>query len=93
MKLQFDWDEGKRRANLAKHGVDFLEAAAIFDNPTLEKLDDREDYGEERLVAIGRCRAEILRVVYTDREEVRRIISAQKATRRQREEYYRLVFS
>jgi uncharacterized DUF497 family protein len=89
-ELQFEWDEAKAAANLAKHGVSFLIAAAIFDNEILERIDDREDYGETRFVGLGRVDLEVFRVVYTWRaESVVRIISAPKAGKHEREIYYR----
>lgn len=60
----------------------------------LEKVDDREDYGELRFIALGRAEAEVYRVVYTWRGEgVVRAISAQKANKHERETYYREIFS
>ena len=50
MELAFEWDDEKARSNLAKHRVSFLTAAAIFANEILERIDDREDYGEIRLL-------------------------------------------
>ena len=49
MELEFEWDEEKARANLAKHRVSFLTAAEIFADAIIERIDDREDYGEIRL--------------------------------------------
>ncbi|MFZ4541968.1 MAG: BrnT family toxin [Rickettsiales bacterium] len=56
----FEWDETKRQANLAKHGVDFRLAALVFAGPTLEAPDEREDYGEDRTIALGRVGSDIL---------------------------------
>ncbi len=90
VELQFEWDETKARANLKKHRVSFLTAAEIFSSKMLERIDDRQDYGEERVVALGAADAEIYRVVFTWRGENHvRIISAQKASRHEREIYYR----
>lgn len=92
-ELKFEWDESKAARNLAKHGVSFLTAAAVFANEIVERIDDREDYGEVRFVALGRVDTTIYRVVYTWRSEgVIRIISAQKAANNEREIYYRQVF-
>ena len=89
-ELQFEWDEAKAAANLLKHGVSFLTAAAIFDNEMLERIDDREDYGEVRFIGLGRVELDVYRVVYSWRaENVVRIISAQKAGKHEREIYYR----
>ena len=90
MELEFEWDEDKATANLAKHRVSFLTAAEIFANEILERIDDREDYGEVRGIALGRVEAEVFRVVFTWRgDKLIRIISAQKASKDEREIYYR----
>jgi hypothetical protein len=52
-ELEFEWDEAKARINLEKHKVSFLTAAAIFLNERLERVDDREEYGELRWIAQG----------------------------------------
>jgi uncharacterized protein len=89
-ELEFEWDEDKAGANLTKHGVSFLTAAEAFANEMIEKIDDREDYGEVRFIALGRVNFDLYRVVYTWRNESPvRIISAQKASRHERELYYR----
>jgi len=60
----------------------------------IERIDDREDYGELRFIALGRVEADIYRVVYTWRGEgVVRIITAQKASRHEREIYFREIFT
>jgi uncharacterized protein len=53
--MDFEWDEAKRQDNVRKHGVDFDEAMVIFEGNIIDWIDDREDYGEERLVALGRA--------------------------------------
>ncbi len=74
--MDFEWDDGKRRQNLDEHGVDFIDAALIFLNPTLEAVDDRVDYGETRIRALGHVDDDYFLVVYTWRGERRRLISA-----------------
>ncbi len=92
-EFQFEWDAAKAEENLKKHGVSFLTAAAIFLNERLERIDDREDYGEARWIALGRVQTEVYRVVYTRRgENLARIINAQKASRHEEEIYYRATF-
>ena len=92
-ELEFEWDEAKARLNLKKHGVSFITAAATFRNARLERVDDRQDYGEVRWIALGRTETEVYRVVYTWTSENRiRIISAQKANHEERETYYRQKF-
>ncbi len=92
-ELEFEWDQAKAKSNLEKHGVSFLTAAAIFQNERLERVDDREDYGEVRWIALGRVDIEVYRVVYTWRaENLIRIISAQRANKDEEEIYYREIF-
>ncbi|HMK67708.1 MAG TPA: BrnT family toxin [Stellaceae bacterium] len=86
--MRYTWDAGKNRRNLRLHGVGFADAARIFDGPTLERVDDREDYGEIRVYAIGEVIGVIVTVIYTDRNhDERRIISAWKATPQERRAY------
>jgi uncharacterized DUF497 family protein len=90
--MQFNWDPAKRRRNLRDHHIDFEDAVAVFDGHTWERLDDC-DSAEERWVAIGLMQGIEVTVVYTDRlvddTTVRRIISARRATRHEREAFYR----
>jgi len=51
--MRFTWDPAKNAANVRRHGIAFEDAARIFDGPTVERIDDRFDYGEERTYAIG----------------------------------------
>ena len=52
--LNFEWDERKAQANLAKHKIDFGDALGVFLDPfRLETIDDREDYQETRFKVIG----------------------------------------
>lgn len=89
--MAFEWDEEKRSRNLEKHGVDFLDAAKIFTNPTLERRGDREDYGEERWIALGVHESRTFVVVYTWRSETRRIISAWRAGRDDQKAYDEII--
>jgi uncharacterized protein len=67
----------------------------IFENPTLEAIDDRADYGEVRYIAFGLSGETVLQVFYTWRGEniIIRIISARKANRYDAEKYYREIFA
>lgn len=84
----FEWDERKRAQNDTKHGVDFERAAAIFLGPVLERIDDRQDYGEERIIALGAFEGDVMVVTYTWRNGVRRLISAWQGGRKEYEQYY-----
>ena len=93
-ELSFEWDEEKNAANIKNHGIDFLDASLIFENPIIEAVDDREDYGEVRHIALGLSGDKVLNVVYTWRVgNVIRIISARRANRHDAEKYYREIFA
>ncbi len=49
--MRFDWDAAKNRTNIRDHGLAFADAEAVFEGPTWERWDDREDYDEDRWVA------------------------------------------
>ena len=89
MKLQFEWDEEKERINISKHGIDFETASHVFlDSNRMEYYDEAHSSVEEdRYITIGYV-AEVLTVVYTDRSNVMRIISARAATKKERDRYY-----
>jgi uncharacterized DUF497 family protein len=75
----FTWDEKKRKLNLAKHGIDFADAPAIFEGPLVTVEDTREDYGEARYVALGLLADIVVSLVYAERGDRVRIISIRKA--------------
>ena len=89
MNLKFTWNKSKAKKNYTKHGVGFDLAKSVFKDPfAIEFLDDRQDYGEERFVIIGRVDHHLLYVAYTERNEVIRIISARRATKHEQEAYF-----
>ena len=90
--MEFEWDENKRRSNIRDHGVDFPFATRIFRGPVLIELDDREDYGEDRMFALGEVDGTVYSVVYAERGDNIRIISAWKAEKHDRERYYQEVY-
>jgi uncharacterized protein len=88
MILRFEWNKSKAKDNEAKHGVSFELAKIVFKDPlAVEFLDDRQDYGEDRFVIIGKAERQILSVAYTERKDVIRIISARGATKHEEEAY------
>lgn len=90
MPLEFEWDDDKARANWRHHGVHFHHAMKAFrDLFAVERLDTRQDYGEERLHLLGMCDGVLLHVTYTERSERIRIISARRAERHEQDDYYR----
>lgn len=86
--MDFEWDEAKNRRNIEKHGIGFIRASKIFDGPVLEAVDDRTDYGELRIKSLGLLDGRLLlAVIHTDRNGVRRLISARVANRKERRRY------
>lgn len=85
-----DFDEAKDRENLRKHGLPLGAAELLFDGPFVEEEDRRRDYGETRFIATGPIPAlgdRIFIVIYTWRENIRRIISFRKANDREVRKY------
>ena len=86
---QFEWDDDKARANLARHKLSFEAARAVFEDvAAIDELDDRENYGEERFNRTGLTNGVLVTVCYTEREDRYRIISARRATKREHEAYF-----
>lgn len=90
--MRFTWDQQKNETNFLRRGFDFEFAILAFRGPILEREDKRRDYGERRMVALGVVEQDYLTVVYTDRlgsagDIERRIISARRSNRRERNAY------
>ena len=90
--MEFEWDEDKNQTNIAKHGIGFDTAQLIFDGPTVDWIDDRKDYGEERILSLGMIKdILVLVVVHTNRDGVTRLISARPAKRSERSLYEKAI--
>jgi uncharacterized DUF497 family protein len=91
MKPEFEWHDAKAEANWRNHGVSFELAKTVFSDPfAIERVDAREDYGEERFVIIGMAEGQVLLfVAYTERHQRIRIISARRVTQYEQEDYFR----
>lgn len=94
--IRFEWDEGKNNANQRKHGISFEEATEIFDDPLFLLVEDRRKDAEVRWHAFGATSdGLVMMVVHTAIEEqegetpmdIIRIISARRATRKERRTY------
>jgi uncharacterized DUF497 family protein len=85
--MEFEWDPAKHERNLRTRGIGFYEALLIFDGEMIEWPDARTDYGEARMNAIGEANGKVLRVTYTVRGQVVRIITAWKANQRDRQRW------
>lgn len=78
--MNFEWDENKNEANIAKHGLNFADASRIFHLPLRISLDERENYGEDRWIGLGILDGRVVVIVYTEPDEQTiRIISLRKA--------------
>jgi uncharacterized DUF497 family protein len=85
---RFDWDPAKKASNVRKHGITFEEATEVFDDPRRIEWpasDPADD--EERFTTVGLVRMRILAIVYTERGQLIRVISARKASRDERRRY------
>ena len=85
----FEWDEHKRHSNLEKHGLDFLDAYAVFEAPHVVVP---SSYGgrEDRFLAIGIFEGRAVTVVYTTRSEAARVISFRRARHEEKQKYQEL---
>jgi uncharacterized DUF497 family protein len=89
--MSYEWDEQKRQINVKKHGVDFIDVPEIFDGDIVTLPDERFDYGETRFIVIGIMKSQVVVVVYTERGDNIRIISARKATKNEQIYYFQQI--
>lgn len=85
--MEFEWDELKRQANLAHHGIDFERAKEIWQGEVLEVPSPQTRHSEERFLATGTTEGRFITVVFTWRGTSRRIISARRARKNEQENY------
>ena len=86
--MKFEWDEEKNDINKLKHHISFETAAYVFDDPNyIEMYDFEHSIDEDRYIAIG-CVKDVLFVVFTERKDAVRLISARLATEPERRLYY-----
>lgn len=83
--MHFEWDLSKSRRNFEARGFGFDAAALIFEGPVIEWCDVRDTWGEARVLALGVLDGVVIAVIYTDRGNVRRIISARRARKKEME--------
>jgi uncharacterized DUF497 family protein len=89
--VKFTWDEPKRLTNLAKHGLDFADAAKVFAGPMVLFADDRFDYREQRMIGVGLLDDLVVLIVHVERDDTIRIISMRKADGSETDLYYQNV--
>lgn len=86
--LEFEWDDEKAKINLKKHGLTFNDAILVFfDEFLIQDYDFEHSDDEDRIKVIGKV-DEVLVVIYTERKEKLRIISARRANKKERNDYY-----
>jgi uncharacterized DUF497 family protein len=87
--LRLEWDPQKAAHNRVKHGVSFEEAGSVFGDPLGKMMEDpRHSIGEQRVVLLGRSeKGRLLAVMFTERDEALRLISARDASRHERRTY------
>jgi hypothetical protein len=86
--MRFKYDPAKAAANLRKHGVSFADAEGLLADPLAVTAEDPDAEGEQRFIAVGLGSAgELLVVVYAERDDEYRLISARLATRKERKHY------
>ncbi|MFC1852634.1 BrnT family toxin [candidate division CSSED10-310 bacterium] len=86
--MEFYWDEIKRKKNLNKHGLDFEDAAKVFEGFTVTAEDSRFDYGEQRYVSLGLLLERVVVIIHTEEKEKIKIISMRKATKNEQKIYF-----
>ena len=89
MPMRFEWDEARRQTNLAKHGVDFADAAEALLDERAKTIEDPDAEGERRHLTLGLDpTGQVLLVVWTERgEDAIRIVSARRASPGERRAY------
>lgn len=85
--MKFEWDTAKNESNIRKHNLDFCDAELVFEKYMLRRLDNRQHYMEERIIALGELDKAVVVVVYTHRGDFIRIISMRRANRHERKIY------
>ena len=85
--MQIEFDAAKRNKTLTERGLDFARAAKVFAGIHLTAPDSRQDYTEDRFITMGYLDARLVVLVWTPRDEVRRIISMRKANDREKAFY------
>jgi uncharacterized DUF497 family protein len=86
--MRFQYDPAKAAANVSKHAVWFADAEGVFNDPLALIIEDPDARGERRYIAIGLGNlGELVVVVYSERADEYRLISARRATRKERKAY------
>ncbi len=86
--MKYEWDEAKRKLNIKKHGIDFIDIKTVFNGYTVTIVDESMDYGEERFITLGLLHEHIVVIVHAEKKNMIRIISARKATKNEQKIYF-----
>ena len=89
--MRFSWSERKRAVNLKEHGLDFVDAARVFEGLTFTYEDDRFAYGEQRFITLGLLAGVPVSIAHTETDDEIRIISFRKATSREARTFFNQV--
>lgn len=89
MEFTITYDSAKRSKNLEERGLDFEDARTVFRGDTYDFVDNRIDYGEERIITIGYLDHRMVVIVWTLRGDTRHVISMRKANEREQKHYIR----
>jgi len=89
--MKFAWDETKRKSNLIKHALDFIDAMEVFEGATITIEDSRFGYGEQRFITIGMSRGRVVAIAHTEHGDEMRIISMRKATQNEENFYFKEI--
>jgi uncharacterized protein len=81
--MEITFDPAKRDRTFMERGLAFEDAAQVFEGRTLDRVDDRSDYGEERMITVGHLAGRMVIVVWTQRGDARHVISMRKANERE----------
>jgi uncharacterized DUF497 family protein len=87
--MRFEWDEAKRKSNIIKHGLDFVDAKYVFQGITFTFIDDRFDYDEQRFNTLGMLKGIVVAIAHTEQDDLIRIISMRKATKNEQKIYFK----
>lgn len=91
MHIRFSWHDVKRRANLLRHELDFLDVPAVFAGTTFTFEDTRFPYTEQRFITLGLLRGTPVSIAHTESENEIHVISFRKATSREAQLYFESV--
>jgi uncharacterized DUF497 family protein len=90
--VKFEWNENKNKTNIARRGLDFNDAAQMFNSLLVIEIDNRINYGEDRYERLGVVNSRLMIVIYTRRApDIVRIISYRKANKREQTQFKKKV--